>query len=181
MPFDPTDYMHLGNLQTVKINPIKTFEIYVLDGVTASVGLQAPFVEAGSSWKLTPVVLSNDTGGEETQGYNFEATIILPNADHLRLEQKVKYYQEHPDELICLRLGLSQYGESLKGSFLSGLEYSNPINSFPAEYDFMNIYPELTMTLEIEPSDMRNRTKITIKKFFKIDEDYATTLTSNTL
>lgn len=178
MPINFAGYYELGDLKTIKITPIKFFAITSHGGAD---GLIAPFVESGSAWKLTPVVLPNDTGGEETQGYDFEATIILPNAEHLNLEQRIKWFQNNPSDLYYITLGLSQSGEQLKSYYLPGLDYNNPINSFPAENNEMVIYPELSMTLEIEPIEMRNRTKIVIKKFFAIGVDYATTLTSNLL
>lgn len=179
MPSNFAGYYELGDLKTIKIFPIKFFAITSLFG--GGDGLIAPFVESGSAWKLTPIVLPNDTGGEETQGYDFEATIILPNAEHLHLEQIIKHFQNDPGDLKHITLGVSQLGEDVKSHYLPGLDYNNPLNSFPAENDEMVIYPELTMTLEIEPADMRNRTKIVIKKFFAIDVNYASTLTSHSL
>lgn len=173
-----TGYYELGNLNTIKITPIKFFAITSWGG---GQGLVAPFVEMGSNWKLTPVVLPNDMGGEETQGYNLEATIILPNAEHLNVEQIIKHFQNDPSDLKYITLGLSQSGEEVRGLYLPGIDYMNPLNSFPSEINEMIINPELSITLDIEPIDMRNRTKIVIKKFFSLAENYAETLTSNRL
>lgn len=171
-----TGYYELGNLNTIRIIPIKFFAITSWTPET-HLGLLAPFVEMGSSWKLTPLTMQNDTGGDETQGYDFEATIIIPNSDYTNVEPIIKYFQNNPEELRYITLGCSQSGEEVRGFYLPGHDYNNPVNSFPSENIEIQIFPELTLTLDIEPVDMRNRTKITIKKFFAIDEDYGTTLT----
>lgn len=173
-----TGYYELGDLSSIKIAPIKFFAITSWgDGQ----GLVAPFIEAGSVWKLTPITMPNDTGGEETQGYDLEVIIILPNSEHLNVEQIIKHFQNNSEDLKYITVGFSQSGEEVRGLYLPGLDYNNPLNSFPVEVNEMKIYPELTMTLDIEPADMRNRTKITIKKFFDLEEDYAETLTSHRL
>ncbi len=173
-----TGYFELGDLNTIKIAPMKFFAIDSEDENVIE-GLVAPYIEAGSTWKLTPIVLQNDTGGEETQGYNFEVTIIIPNGEHHNVERIIKHYQNNPDDLDFITIGFSQAGEQVKGFYLPGLDYNNPVNSFPIENNEMKIYPELTMTLDIEPADMRNRTKIVIKKYFPLDEDYADTIIPN--
>lgn len=173
-----TGYYELGDLKTIRIAPIKFFAI---TSWGEGQGLVAPYIEAGSVWKLTPIVLPNDTGGEETQGYDLEVIIILPNSEHLNVEQIIKHYQDTPEDLKYITVGFSQSGEEVRGLYLPGHDYNNPLNSFPVEINEMKILPELTMTLDIEPADMRNRTKITIKKFFAIDDNYANTLTSDTL
>jgi hypothetical protein len=174
-----TGYFELGSLDTIRIAPIKFFAI--TSDNPAKEGLVAPFVEAGSTWKLDPIVLPNDSGGEETQAYNLEVTIIIPNSEHLRVEQIIKHFQNTPEDLDYITIGFSQSGEEVKGFYLPGLDYNNPLNSFPVENNEMIILPELTMTLNVEPADMRNRTKIIIKKFIPLDEEYAHILTSDRL
>ena len=173
MPTDNlTGFYELGDLNSIQILPIKYFAVEMNPGSPEEEGLLIPFVEAGSSWKLTPVTLPDDSGGEETQGYNLELIIIFPNADYLNVERLIKYYQNNLDQVQQLLVGYSQNGDQVRSFYLSGFDYQNPLNSFPVMLKEVGITAPFSITHEIEPADMRNRQKLTIRKFFTHDQDY---------